>query len=283
VPITDGWFNVFRLSDDEPVQGVDAFLEPGDALFGGGGGEAWLAVTLDQGLAAMEAAGVERALLTVSPGGPAPVISRPPLVDVGLEACRRADDRLRLVLQLDDVSDPALAARHVREFGELDEVVAVGVWPSYLRCDLNDPRLYPVYAACVEADLPVRMNVGITGPRWPSKHQHPLLLEELLIDFPDLTVIGAHMGHPWERLMIRLIMKFDRLHLMTSAYLPKYFHPELVKFMNSSRGQGRIMFATDFPMLPLDRAIDESRKLGLREGALDQFLGDALCDVIGWK
>ena len=50
MPITDGWFNVFRLSDDEPVQAADAFLEPGDRLFGGGGGEAWLSVTLDQGL-----------------------------------------------------------------------------------------------------------------------------------------------------------------------------------------------------------------------------------------
>src|SRR2546421_1934358 len=152
VPITDGWFNVSRLSDDEPVQAADAFLEPGDRLFGGGGGEAWLSVTLDQGLAAMEAAGVERALLTVSPGGPAPVISRPPLVDVGLEACRRADDRLRLVLALEDVSDPVLAASQVAEFGELDEVVAIGVWPSFLRCGLNGPRLYPRYAACVAAN-----------------------------------------------------------------------------------------------------------------------------------
>src|SRR5205807_2447524 len=147
------------------VQEVDAVLEPGDRLFGGGGGEVWLSTTLDQGLAAMDAAGVERALLTVAPGGPAPVVSRPPLVEVGLEACARAGDRLRLVLQLEDISNPAVAARHVAEFGGLEEVVAVGVWPSFLRCDLNDPRLYPVYAACVQANLPVRMNVGITGPR----------------------------------------------------------------------------------------------------------------------
>lgn len=283
MPITDGWFNVFRLSEDEPVQEMDAFLEPGDRLFGEGGGAAWLAVTLDQGLEAMDAGGCERAVLTVRQDGRSSVMSRPPTVEVGLEAVKRAPDRVRLALQLDDVSSPVAAARSVTEHASLDELVMVGVWPSFLHCDLNDRRLYPVYAACVEAGLPVRINVGIVGPAWSSRHQDPLLLEELLIDFPDLTVIGAHMGHPWELMMMRLIMKFEHLHLMTSAYLPKYFNPELVKFMGSSRGRGRIMFASDYPMIPIARAVDEARKLPLDEGSLDQYLGDALCDVLGWK
>src|SRR6476646_8827448 len=95
VPITDGWFNVFRLSEDEPVQEIDAFLEPGDRLFGGGGGPAWLAVTVDQGLEAMDAGGCERAVLTVRQDGTTLTRSRPPTVEVGLEMVKRAPDRLR--------------------------------------------------------------------------------------------------------------------------------------------------------------------------------------------
>jgi uncharacterized protein len=91
------------------------------------------------------------------------------------------------------------------------------------------------------------------------------------------------MGHPWEELMIRLIMKFPNLHLMTSGYLPKYFAPELVKFMGSSRGAGRILFGSDHPGIPLDRALDEARKLPLSDAARDQFLGDALCKIVGWE
>jgi predicted TIM-barrel fold metal-dependent hydrolase len=283
VPITDGWFNVFRLSEDEPVQEIDAFLEPGDALFGGGGGPAWMATTLGQGLEAMDAAGCERAVLTVRQDGRTSVVSRPPTIDAGLEMVTRAPDRLRIALQLDDISSPVSAARCVAEAGTLDEMVMVGVWPSFLECDLNDRRLYPVYTACVEAGLPVRINIGIVGPAWSSKYQDPMLLEGLLIDFPELTVIGAHMGHPWEHLVMRLIMKFQNLHLMTSAYLPKYFHPDLVKFMGSSRGRGRIMFASDFPVIPVARAIEEARKLPIGEDALDDYLGTALCGVLGWK
>ncbi len=280
---TDGWLNVFRLSDDEPVPEVDPFLAPGADLFGGGGGAAWVAMTLDDGLQAMDAAGCERALLTVSDGGENAMVTRSPSLDAGLQACARVPDRLRLVYALENVTSPARVARQIVDAGRHDEVVAVGVFPSYLRTDLDDRLLYPVYAACIEAGLAVRINVGIVGPQWPSTHQDPMRLERILLDFPELTVIGAHMGHPWELLVMRLIMKFPGLHLMTSAYRPKYFNPELVRFMNSARGRGRIMFASDFPMIPIEVAVDDARNLGLSDESLDEYLGTALCRVLGWK
>jgi hypothetical protein len=140
--------------------------------------------------------------------------------------------------------------------------------------------MYPVYAAAAQAGLFVRINVGIVGPKWPSRHQDPMLLEDILIDLPELTVIGAHMGHPWERMVIRLMMKFEQLHLMTSAYMPKYFAPEMVQFMNSSRGVGRVMFATDYPVLSIERAMTEARQLPLSELAMKEYLGDALGRIL---
>jgi uncharacterized protein len=284
MPITDGWLNVFRLSAADPIQEPDADLRATHELFGGAGPESWLSTTVDDALEVMDATGVERALLTVSLGGvPRAKSLQLGGVAFGTEACRRARERFRLVLQLQDASSPHDAARLVGEHGNLEEVAAIGVFPGHLGCDITDRRLYPLYSACIERGLPVRINVGIAGPMVPSKHQHPELLEDLLIDFPDLTVIGCHMGHPWEDLMIRLIMKFPNLYLMTSGYLPKYFAPALVKFMGSSRGAGRILFGSDHPGIPLPRALEEARKLPLSDAALDQFLGTALCDILGWK
>jgi predicted TIM-barrel fold metal-dependent hydrolase len=283
VTITDGWINIFRLDDTEPVPEMDAFLAPGEALFGNGGGEAWVQMTLADALASMDRAGCERALLTVSDGGTNDVVTKSPPLEVGLEACARAGGRLRLAYALENVSNPARVAREIVAAGRHDEVAAVGVFPSYLRTDLDDRLLYPIYAACTEAGLPVRINVGIVGPQWSSSHQDPMRLERILLDFPDLVVLGAHMGHPWERLVMRLIMKFPNLHLLTSAYRPKYFDPELVRFMDSSRGRGRIMFASDFPMLPVAVAVDDARNLGLSDESLDEYLGTALCRVLGWQ
>jgi hypothetical protein len=54
-----------------------------------------------------------------------------------------------------------------------------------------------------------------------SACQHPQLLEDVLIDFPGLTVVGAHMGHPYEALLIGYMLKWPQLHLMTSAFLSR--------------------------------------------------------------
>ena len=103
---------------------------------------------------------------------------------------------------------------------------------------LNDKLYYPVYATCAELGLPVSVNVGIPGPRVRSACQHPELLEDVLIDFKGLTVIGAHMGHPYEALLMQYMLKWPDLYLSNSAYLAKYMDPALVSFMDSYARHG---------------------------------------------
>jgi len=90
---------------------------------------------------------------------------------------------------------------------------------------------------------------------------------------PDLVVIGAHMGHPYEELLIEYMLKWPNLHLSNSAYLAKYMHPALIRFMGSRRGRGRVLFASDHPFLPMERALDAARALPLDEGPMADFLG----------
>ena len=284
MPITDGWLNVFRLSAADPIQEPDADLRATHELFGGAGPESWLSTTVDDALEVMDATGVERALLTVSLGGVRPGEVSP---------ARRRGVRHRGVPSGARAlpARPPVAGRVVapRAAGSCASTAASTRWRRSACSPAISAATSPI-GGCIRctarassADCRCDINVGIAGPMVPSKHQHPELLEDLLIDFPDLTVIGCHMGHPWEDLMIRLIMKFPNLYLMTSGYLPKYFAPALVKFMGSSRGAGRILFGSDHPGIPLPRALEEARKLPLSDAALDQFLGTALCDVLAWK
>ena len=114
----------------------------------------------------------------------------------------------------------------------------VRITPLFHQYPLNDKLYYPVYTACAELGLPVSINVGIPGPRVRSACQHPSLLEDVLIDFKGVTVIGAHMGHPYEALLMQYMLKWPDLYLSTSAYLAKYMDPALVSFMDSSRRHG---------------------------------------------
>jgi uncharacterized protein len=125
------------------------------------------------------------------------------------------------------------------------------------------------------------INVGIPGPQVRSRCQDPVLLEDVLIDFPGLTVIGAHMGHPYESLLIQYMLKWPQLHLMTSAYLATYMDPEMVKFMDSSRGRGRLLFASDHPVIPAKKALDAARELPLSDEGRAQYLGGAAARLLG--
>src|SRR5439155_6325567 len=104
---------------------------------------------------------------------------------------------------------------------------------------INAALYYPVYGVCEELGIPVAVNVGVPGPLVRSRCQDPVLLEDVLIDFPDLVVVGAHMGHPYEPLLVTYMMKWPNLYLSTTAYSPRYLDEGLVRFMSSSRGLGR--------------------------------------------
>ncbi len=114
-----------------------------------------------------------------------------------------------------------------------------------------------------------------------SACQHPELLEDVLIDFKGLTVIGAHMGHPYEALLMQYMLKWPDLYLSNSAYLARYMDPALVSFMDSSRGMGRVLYASDHPFLPMERAVAAARDLPLSDAAAQAFLGGTAARLLG--
>ena len=137
----------------------------------------------------------------------------------------------------------------------------------------NDARHYPAYQVCEELGIPVGINVGVPGPRVRSRVQHPELLEDVMIDFPDLVVIGAHMGHPYEELLMNYMRKWPNLYLSCTAYAPQYMDPNLVRFMNSSTYRGRVLWGSDEPWFPMRRSLTEARALPLDADAMAMFLG----------
>jgi uncharacterized protein len=214
------------------------------------GGDLSSSSTLQHVLVAMDACGVDIGVLAAG------IASE----DTGplLDAVASHPDRLRVALTVDRAERP---------------VQLVRVTPLVEQYPLNDKLYYPVYATCAELGLPVSINVGIPGPRVRSACQHPELLEDVLIDFKGLTIIGAHMGHPYEGLLMQYMLKWPDLYLSNSAYLAKYMDPALVSFMDSSRGRGRVLFASDHPFLPMERAVAAARDLPLSDGAAAAYLG----------
>ena len=174
----------------------------------------------------------------------ATVLLTPGLTRAGVGAALEVADnahpgRLLASAMVADPSRPTHVTRAFRELAEHPRLAMVRVAPLFTQVPIHDPKHYPVYQVCEELSLPVSINVGIPGPRVRSLVQHPELLEDVLIDFPDLTVIGAHMGHPFEELLVNYMRKWDRLYLSCTAYAPRDFAPALLRYMASSTGRGR--------------------------------------------
>lgn len=264
--VVDAWANLLSptlaaawTSQDHNASIGDLF---GDDLATGG---------LEQLIDTMDDAGVAVAVVTGALRADAddPADSLEQL----LTAADDHDERLLVSATVDRPGEPTANVARLRELAGHDRFVLVRVTPFLEQHPLDDRLYYPVYATCEALGLPVSINVGVPGPRRRSDCQDPRRLENVLIDFPDLTVVGAHMGHPYEPLLITYMLKWPRLRLMTSAYLADYMDPRLVEFMGSSRGRGRVWFASDHPILPMGRALRSARKLDLDEASMAAFLG----------
>jgi predicted TIM-barrel fold metal-dependent hydrolase len=274
--ILDGWLNLPRFTAEisPELTAVAGFFGPGNDLYKD--------VTVEELQETLSSAQVDGGLLcgTLPFRTDGMQLAILPF-DEGYEAVQKHSN-LKLTLGIPGVRDLIPMIRMIRELSADDRVKGVVVGAGPMGVDLTDKRLYAVYSALAELGLPLVCNVGILGPPRPSKHQHPLLLEEICSDFPELTVVAAHMGHPWEKLLVRLMMKFPNLYLMTSAYLPKYIDPVVLDFMKTSRGKQKVIWASDYPMLDPGRALTEARKLDLPEDVMSNYLGGNLARVFNW-
>lgn len=215
----------------------------------------------DELVAIMDQVGVEKAIVTLPAENPSEKILAFPKAYPG---------RFFLSVLVDPRKGmPALWA--LEELVKNHPVVMARVVPFFFDIPPDDRVYYPLYAKCIELDLPISVNTGLPGPPKPGECQNPLHLDQVCYFFPQLKISMAHGADPWWDIAIRLMIKYKNLHLTTSAYAPKYFPPELIHFMNT-RGQDKIIFASDHPVLPMERCIAEARELDLREGVLDKFL-----------
>lgn len=211
-------------------------------------------------LEAMDRNGVQRAILDLN-------LDRPSAHT--LKVVEAAPDRFSLSGRVDPRTVMDAVGKLRRAHADLP-LVAAKVVPFMQDLPPTHPSHYPLYAACVELDLPIQINSGVPGPPLPSACQDPIHLDRVCFDFPDLTVVMAHGADPWWDLAIRLMIKWPNLHLMTSAYRPKYLPASLLHYMRT-RGPDKVMFASDHPLLELDKCVADLALLDLPERVLAAY------------
>jgi predicted TIM-barrel fold metal-dependent hydrolase len=171
-----------------------------------------------------------------------------------------------------DIAHPMKAVMEVRRcVGELG-FKAIRVLPWLWGLAPTDRRFYPVYTACCELGVPFCTQIGHTGPLMPSEPGRPIYLDQVALDFPELTIVAGHIGYPWTEEAIAVATKHENVYIDTSAYTVRRYPPALVEFMRS-HGRQKVLFGTNYPMITPGKALEGLESLRLDEKAHSLFLG----------
>ena len=233
------------------------YFKKDDSIFG-----KWdMAKVLDE----MDANGVERAVLTAN-------VQQPDGSPV--KFARARPDRFALTAGGFDFLKPMPSIRLMGSFIADNPVVSMASGPSFWGDGQypGDHAVYfPFYTKACEWDLPVCLNTGLPGPPIPGEAQNPIHLDRVCVRFPELKLCMIHGADPWWDTAIRLMIKYPNLHLMTSAWAPKYLPESLLHFMRT-RGKTKVIFASDAPVLSITRVIGEVMALDLPDQVRDNYL-----------
>jgi len=203
-------------------------------------------------------------------------------IEIGLIGCEGAQSERALRDHPDrfaacahvDPNDVLGEIRRIRRLADEFDLRAVTAFP--VGCEppvpIDDAKFYPIYALCCELDLPIFVCAGVPGPRLPMAPQHVERIDQVMYDFPELTLVTRHGCEPWEALAVKLMLKWPGLHYSTSAFAPKYYPKAIVDYANT-RGADKIIYAGYFPMgLSLERIMGDMPGVGFKDDVWPKFL-----------
>lgn len=238
---------------------------------------------LEQMVEEMDAAGVDRIVLSSFYYKGEPVVTNEEVS----EFAKQYPDRFIPAGTVDVLKKPMEVASEVERLVNELGMRAIRLEP-YMYGDgmtglpPNDKHYWPVYIKCTELGVPACLQVGHTGPLLPSECGRPIYFDEVALAFPDLTLIGCHLGQPWHEEMMTLAWKHPNVYVETSARAPKHWPKSFVEFC-LGWGQDKVIWATDYPLLTFGRTLDELDGLEFPEEIHRKIVRDNALRAFGIK
>ena len=225
---------------------------------------------VDALLSEMDHWGIERAMIDTAWGNQA-----------GIDAVKNHPDRLFGAAGVDPNKGMEGVRDLVRAYEEIG-VKAASAFPCGLNppVPINDKRFYPLYAKCIELDIPIFVCAGVPGPRVPFGPQDVALIDEVCWFFPELRFVTRHGCEPWTELAVKLLLKWPNLYYSTSAFAPKYYPKDIIDFANT-RGADKVLYAGYFPIgLSLERIMTDMPDVPFRDHVWPKFLRENAIQVL---
>lgn len=155
--------------------------------------------------------------------------------------------------------------------------VGVSIQPAFASVDMDDRRLYPLYAYLEDHGLILAVHTGINYSRLhPMSHESPARLDRIACDFPDLRIMACHAGWPWTAEIAAVALRHPTIYLEFGALAPRYVAKQgagwdtLFGLMPNLLSE-QILYGSDWPVMSQNRAIQEWRESGLDPDTLTRL------------
>lgn len=162
----------------------------------------------------------------------------------------------------------------------IKEVGMLGIYTGAILTGIpvNDKRYWPLFEVCAAAGVPVKLSVGMTaiGQGKPGgggvhlSHENPIpYVDDVAIQFPDLTIIAAHCAWPFHNEMTAVMIHKANVYNELHGWSPKYFPAELKREING-RLQDKFMFGSDHPWFSYERLFHDWEAEGYKPDVLEK-------------
>ena len=152
----------------------------------------------------------------------------------------------------------------------------------------NDRVAYPFYEVIDAAKLPVIFHTGHSGigTGMPGgggvrlKYGHPMDLDDVAVDFPNMPIVIAHPSFPWQDEAISVCLHKPQVYIDLSGWSPKYFSPTLIQYANTLL-KHKVLFGSDFPLIKPDRWLADFEKIAIRDEVRPLILKENAIRLLG--
>jgi predicted TIM-barrel fold metal-dependent hydrolase len=161
------------------------------------------------------------------------------------------------------------------------QIKALKLYPGYEAFYVHDPRMRVVYELAAEFGVPVMIHTGDTyDPKGRLKYAHPLEVDEVAVDFRDVTFVICHLGNPWVTDAIEVIYKNENVVGDISGLTLGQFEERFEKYMLQQVNEvlafagdpSQLLYGTDWPICDMGSYIRFVRNLNLSREETDMIL-----------
>jgi uncharacterized protein len=170
---------------------------------------------------------------------------------------------------------------HLRSLLNAGKIKGIKLYPGYESFYVHDARLRVVYELAAEFAVPVMIHTGDTfNPRGKLKYAHPLTVDEVAVDFREVTFVICHLGNPWFVDAMEVIYKNENVVGDISGLTLGHFEERFERFMLSRLQEvvafagdpSSLLFGTDWPICDVGSYIRFVRNLGLSDAETSLIL-----------